>query len=130
MNTSQAVSLGQELDVVRHTIATVLAAVRAGLVRNLEKAVDLLLIDANTSSELRQSGVSLVASLVDDADVEVIVLLVEERFAELPELVGAGLEDSGSCFVHQSRRRVPWLDLVSEDELDLIRVFGLDQGND
>lgn len=99
MNTSQAVGLGQKLDVIRHTVATVLATVRAGLVGDLEKAVDLLLIDAHTSSQLRQSGVRLVAGLVDDADVEVIVLLVEECFAELPELVRIGLEHGGSGFV-------------------------------
>lgn len=52
MNTSQTVGLCQKFDVIGHTIATVLAAVRARLVGDLQKAVDLLLIDANTSSEL------------------------------------------------------------------------------
>ena len=48
----QAVGLGHELDVVRDLVAAVQTAVLAGLVRDLEKAVNLLLVDAHAASKL------------------------------------------------------------------------------
>ena len=130
MHASQAVGLGQKLDVVCDLVATVQTAVLARLVRDLEKAVDLLLVDTHAAGKLRQSGVCLVACLMDDVDIEVLVLLVEERLAELPELVGVGLQDCNTCFVNKRRGRVPWLDLLAEDELHVLGVLGLDQWED
>ena len=49
MHASQAVGLGQKLDVVCDLVATVQTAVLARLVRDLEKAVDLLLIDTDAA---------------------------------------------------------------------------------
>ena len=50
--------------------------------------------------------------------------------AELPELVGVGLQDCNTCFVNKRRGRVPWLDLLAEDELHVLCVLGLDQWED
>ena len=72
----------------------------------------------------------MVARFVHDIDIEVLVLLVEERLAELPELVGVGLQDCNACFVNKRRGRVPWLDLLAEDELDVLGVLGLDEWED
>lgn len=52
MYTGQAVGLGHKLDVVCDLVATVQTAVLTRLVRDLEKAVDLLLINAYTTSKL------------------------------------------------------------------------------
>jgi hypothetical protein len=55
MNTGQAVGFGQQLDVVRNLIPTVQTSIWTWLVRDLEKVVDLLLIDTNATSKLRKS---------------------------------------------------------------------------
>lgn len=123
VHTSQAVCLGDELDVVSHLVSAVEATIRTRLVRDLEKTVDLLLINADTTSELREPGVSVIASLVDDIHVEVLGLLVEECLAKLPEFVWVGLQDSNTRFVDECRGRMPWLDLLAEDELDFVGVF-------
>jgi len=126
----QAVGLGHKLDVVCDLVAAVQAAVLTRLVRDLQKAIDLLLVDAHAAGKLRQSGVRVVARFIHDVDIEVLVLLVEECLAELPELVRVGLQDCNTCFVNKRRGRVPRLDLLAEDELDVLGVLGLDQWED
>lgn len=51
MNTSQAVGFGQQLDVVSDLISAVQASIGTWLVRDLEKAVDLLLVKTNAASQ-------------------------------------------------------------------------------
>ena len=63
-------------------------------------------------------------------DIKEVRLLVEESFAEVPEFVRAGLQDGSASFVDKGRRGVPGLDLLSEDDLELVLVFGLDDGVD
>jgi len=87
MHTSQAVCLGQKLDVVCDLVSTVQASIFTRLVGDFEKAVDLLLVEANAAGELRESGVGVVAGLVHDVDVEVLGLLVEESLYEKLGLV-------------------------------------------
>jgi len=55
---------------------------------------------------------------------------VSSYLAELPELVRVGLQHSNATFVNQSRRWVPRLDLLSEDDLDVVRILRLDQRDD
>jgi hypothetical protein len=50
MDTGQAVGFCQQLDVVRDLIAAVQASVWTWLVRDLEEAVDFLLVNANAAS--------------------------------------------------------------------------------
>lgn len=104
-------------------VSTVETAIGTRLVRDLEKTVNLLLINADTTSELRESAVRVVTGLIDDVHIEVLGLLVEECLAELPELVRVRLQDSNTRFVDKRRGRMPWLDLLAEDELDLVGVF-------
>jgi hypothetical protein len=54
MDTSQAVGFSQQLDVVRDLVAAVQASVWTWLIRDLEKAVDFLLISADAASQLRE----------------------------------------------------------------------------
>ena len=49
MDTSQAVRLGQKLDVVGDLVSAVQASIWTRLVGNFEKAVDFLLVDANAA---------------------------------------------------------------------------------
>jgi len=52
MNAGQAVGLGDKLDVVCNLVAAVQTAIRTRLIRDLEKAVNLLLVDAYATSKL------------------------------------------------------------------------------
>ena len=52
MNAGQAVGLGQKLDIVCDLVPTVQASVCTRLVRDFEKAVDFLLVDADAASQL------------------------------------------------------------------------------
>lgn len=67
---------------------------------------------------------------MDNIDVKVVILLIKQSFAEIPELIRVRLQHGGSSFVDQGGRRVPWLDLLAEDELDLVGVLGLDDRED
>lgn len=127
MDASQSVGLDQQLEVVGDLVSRVETAVRARLVRNLKQTIDLLLIEADTTGKLREPGVSLIASLVDDIDVEVFLLLVKEGLAEFPEFVGLCLEHGNTGFVNERRGWVPWLNLVPENKLNLVCVLRFDQ---
>jgi len=45
------------------------------------------------------------------------------------ELIRIGLQDCNTSFMNQGTARVPWLDNLSEDDLDLGFVFLLDKWN-
>ena len=77
MHTSQAVRLGQKLDVVCDLVAAVQTSIFTRLVGDFEKAVDFLLVETDAAGELRESGVGVVAGFLYDVDVEVLGLLVE-----------------------------------------------------
>lgn len=49
MNTSQAIRLGQELDVVRDLVTAVQTSVWTRLLRDFEEAVDFLLVDVDVA---------------------------------------------------------------------------------
>lgn len=49
MDTSQAVRLGQKLDVVGDLVPAVQASIWTRLVRDFEEAVDFLLVDADAA---------------------------------------------------------------------------------
>lgn len=120
MNTDQAGHLDGNLQVVGDGVARVQAAVRAGLVRDLEPLVHL--VGAQAGAVGREPGQPLVggvARLVDDAHVKVGLLFVEERLAEGPELGGVQLHDGEGGLVHEGGRGVPGLDLLAEDDLQL-----------
>jgi hypothetical protein len=55
---------------------------------------------------------------------------VATYLAEFPELRRLELQHGNSGFMNQSRRRVPWLDLLPEQDLDFWRVFLADQRKD
>ena len=65
-----------------------------------------------------------------DIGIEVLCLLGEKSFAEVPERLGLGLKYCYACFVDQSGGRVPWLDLLAEDDLQLIWVLLLENWED
>lgn len=104
MNSSQSVSLNHQFDVVGHSIADVRRSILVRLIIHLKKAEDLLLVDADATGNLRQTLVGFVALFVDYIHIEEVGLLVEERFAEVPELVRLGLQDSGACLVDEGAR--------------------------
>ncbi len=63
-------------------------------------------------------------------DVEILALLLEQRGAKRPELVGPEPEHGGAGFVDEGAGRVPWLDLLAEDQLEVFGVFGLYEWDD
>lgn len=127
VDTNQTTSLDEQLEVIGGLVARVQTPVLARLVRDLEHAVNLALVEADTSSELGKALVRLVPGLVDDTDVKVVGLLVEEGSGKGPEFGSVGPEDCDGGFVDQGRGRVPGLDLLAEDDLEFARVFLLDQ---
>lgn len=72
-----------------------------GLVRDLEKAVDLALIQTYTGSKLGETLVCLVSGLIDYIDVKVVGLLVKQSGREGPELGSIGSQDCNGGFVDQ-----------------------------
>jgi len=46
------------------------------------------------------------------------------------ELARVGLLNRDTGLVHEGAARVPWLDDLAEDDLDLVRVVLLDAGDD
>lgn len=65
------------------------------------------------------TDVRLVPGLVHNIGVEELLLPGEQLLAEPPEGVGLGLQDGDTGLVHQSAGRMPRLDLLPHDELDL-----------
>lgn len=130
MHANQTTSLDKQLEIIRHLVTRVQAPIRTRLVRNLQLTIDLVLIQAYTSSKLGESLVSLVSSLIDNVDIKVLGLLVKQGGGEGPELRGVSPEHRDGGFVDQSRRRVPGLDLLAEDDLEVVGVLLLDDGSD
>lgn len=130
MHSRQPIRLNHQLDIVRDSIASIRVPVLIRLIRNLKQAINLLLIQSHATRYLRQPLVRLIPRLVDGISVEEIGLPVEQRPAKLPELVRMGLEYCGACFVDERGRGMPGLDLLSEDELDFLRVLLLHHGED
>ena len=103
MNANQTTSLDKQLEIIRHLITRVQASIRTRLIRNLKLTINLTLVQADTSSKLSKSLVSLVSGLVDNIDVKVLGLLVKQGGGEGPELRGVGSEHCDGGFVDQSR---------------------------
>ena len=64
-----------------------------------------------------------------DIDVKEILLALEEFCAEIPECARVESEHGDAGFVGEGGGRVPWLDLVAEEEFH-VGVFGADGGED
>ena len=127
---SSSTYLHHKLNIIGDLIPNVHASIFVRLIRHFQQAVDLLLVQAGAGSQLRESLIGLVPRFMDDVDIKKIGLFVEQRLAEIPKLVGIGLQHRRSGLVHESGRRMPGLNMLAEDELDLIRVFLLDHGED
>lgn len=67
----------------------------------------------------QSSGVSQLGAKVENAT-------KSPYLAELPELVWVGLQHCNTALMDQSRRRVPRLDLLPEDDLDVVCILRLD----
>jgi hypothetical protein len=87
MHASQAVGLGQKLDVIRDLVSAVQASIFTRLVGDFEEAVDLLLVETDATGELRESRVGVVACFVHHVDIKVVGLLVEEGLWEKLRLI-------------------------------------------
>lgn len=112
--------LYDNLEVIGHSISDVEASISSSLLRNSQKLVQLVSADARAlGSELGQPLVGLVAGLVHDVDVEVGLLVLEEGGAEVPELGRVELQHGQCGLVDERRGRVPWLNLLAEDDLHL-----------
>lgn len=127
MHTSQPVRLDLNLHIIRDFVSRVQTAILTRLVADLQKVINLLLIHADASSDLRQALVCVVTRLVDDANVEEVFLLVEQRGAEIVELCGVDFLYGVAGFVDECGGWVPWLDLLAEDGYDAVAIF-LEEG--
>ena len=119
--------LYHQFHVICHPISTIQPSILIRFIRNLQQPINLLLINAYAARKLGQPLVCLVPRLIHDADIEVVGLLVEQRLAELPELLWLGLQDCGAGLVHEGGGRMPGLNLLAENELDFIGIFRLDE---
>jgi hypothetical protein len=67
---------------------------------------------------------------VSRSRVRVGPLTISTYLAKLPELVRFGLQHSNATLVHESRRWVPRLNLLPENDLDVVCILGLDEWDD
>lgn len=119
--------LDQQLEVSSDLITNIRVPITIWLIGHFEQIIDLTLRKSNCRRKLGQALVSSVPSLVDHVDIKVVGLLVKESSAKVPKLGWVGFEHSNSSFVNQSRRWMPGLHLLAEDDLDFGGVFLLDQ---
>lgn len=81
MHADQPIHLHHHLDIRRDAVPRIQTPILARRLANRQLLVHRLLIDADLGRQLREPPVRLVARLVDDADVEVLLLVREERRA-------------------------------------------------
>ena len=70
---------------------------------------------------------------MDNIDIKIILLVFEECCGEIPESVREKAEHCECGFVDEGGGRVPWLDLLAEDDFDFwvsVREMGEDGGLD
>ncbi len=130
MHAYKSSCLDKDLQVIGDLIPYIQASVIGRLVGNGKAVVDSGLIHAHAGCKLGEATIRLVAGLVDDVDVEVGLLVLEQRAAEDPVLLGRDLQHGSRSLVSERRGWVPGLDLLAEDELNVgspCRV-GTDQG--
>lgn len=132
MDTCESVGLDHQLDVVGNLVSDVQTTVVVRLVRNQQQVQNGFLVHpVHRARQLGQSPVGVVAYLVDDVDVKVVGLLLEELLRERPERFGSRLQYGGAGFVHERRRWVPRLDLLSEyDPNSWVCILGSNDGDD
>jgi hypothetical protein len=76
-----------------------------------------LLVHPDRPCNLGQALISLVTCFIHHVHVEKFLLVLEQGVTEFPEFLGSQLEDCCACFVRESGRWVPGLDLLPEDYL-------------
>lgn len=125
MHTNQPRGFDVQLQVVRDLVTGVICAVD-GLVGDRQESVDLLLVNTQGSSQGRETLVSRVSCFVNDVDVEEVDLVLEDGSRVLPKGTRVDSFHGERCLVGERGTRMPWLDLLSEDDLDFVGEFRVD----
>lgn len=115
--------LDHKFDIVGDLIATVQTAVLVGGIADCQQVQEFLLIHADTPSNLSQTGICLVAGFVDHADIEELGLVLKQGRTEFPELFWGQSKNCCPSLVDESRRWVPRLDMLAEDDLEFRAVL-------
>lgn len=103
MHSRHPVRLCHQLDIIRHTVADVQRSVFPRLNTDLQQFEHFLLIHAHAPCDLRQPLVRVIPRLIHDIHVEELLLALEKRVGEFPELFRRDLEDSGAGFMRKCR---------------------------
>ena len=119
--------LNHLFDVIGDLIALVERTIRARFVADSQQIHELFPIDTNALSELRKSGICLIARFPNHTRVEEVCLLLKQGRTECPELLRCQFEDCGTSLVSQGRRGMPRLNLLAEDDPQLAAIFRLDE---
>ncbi len=114
--------LHQNFQICRYTIPNIQTPILAWLIRNLQHPIHLPLVHTNTSRKLHQPFVGLVSPLVYNIYIEIIILVFKQFLTEFPKSVWRKLQYRNASFMYKGRRRMPRLDLLAEDQLDVIGV--------
>jgi len=132
MHTSHPVGLHHLFDVVCDRISDIQTPIFARLIADPQQLEDLLLVNTfDLPRQARKPFVCLIPRLMHHVDVEILLLVLEEEVGECPELRWSSPEDSSARLMSKGRGRVPWLDLLAEDDADTrLGVFLLDEGPD
>lgn len=102
MNTNQTTSLDQQLEIISNLVTRVQTSILSRLIGNLQLTINLAFIQANTSSKLSKSLVSLISGLIDDIDVKVLGLFVKQSSREGPKFGRVGTKYCDGGFVDES----------------------------
>ena len=129
-NSNNMTYFHHQLDIVRYLISSIQTSSLSRVVRDFQQLEYLVLLQTNASCYLRQTLVGIIPRLMHNIDVKEFLLMLKKGLAKGPELVRCKSQDSGPRFMHKSARRVPWLYLLAEKELNLCRVLFGDIGKD
>lgn len=102
VNTNQTTSLDQQLEIISNLVTRVQTSILSRLIGNLQLTINLAFIQANTSSKLSKSLVSLISGLIDDIDVKVLGLFVKQSSREGPKFGRVGTKYCDGGFVDES----------------------------
>lgn len=118
--------LHHQFDIVGDLISGIQLPVGTWFVADHQHPEDLLLVDSHAPRKLGKPLIGFVACLIDNADIEVVFLVLKQGCTEVPILLGGYIQDRRPSFVRQSRRWMPGLNVLTEDHLQLGRILLLD----
>lgn len=121
MNPPDPRLLNTKLQIIRNLIPHI-QTIPIRLIAHLQKPIHTLLIYTHTAPKLTQSFIRVISRLMHNIDIEIFLLRFHQFGAVIPEFIGVQTQDCDGGLVHERAGRVPWLDLLPENELYAVCV--------